>query len=238
LISIIIPTKNEEKYLGDLLKSIKKQTYKNYEILVGDYKSTDKTREIARKYGARVINIKKKGFAAGRNGAFKYSKGQIIAFIDADFVLSKTVFEDAIKSFNEDPKLVCVQPFITLRMKALPKRSIKKFKLYLKIQNIATELSFYTKFPLPTTCVICRRDAITKSGLFREDLDLLEDIDFHRRLRRYGSYKVIRSTAKMCMRRFAKEGLFKVYVGYYLYSLIINTLGIKNKRSKLYLPIR
>lgn len=54
-ISIIVPTKNEERYLPGLLKSIKKQTVQPYEIIVADAGSTDRTVEIAKKYGAKVI---------------------------------------------------------------------------------------------------------------------------------------------------------------------------------------
>ena len=51
IISIIIPTYNEEEYLPVLLDSIKKQSYTDYEIIVADANSTDRTREIAEEYG-------------------------------------------------------------------------------------------------------------------------------------------------------------------------------------------
>ena len=52
-LSIIIPTKNEEEYLTALLKSIKKQTFKDYEIIVADNNSKDKTRKIAKNTDAK-----------------------------------------------------------------------------------------------------------------------------------------------------------------------------------------
>src|SRR3989338_639976 len=55
MLSIIIPTHNEENYLPKLLKCIKKQDHKDYEIIVGDSFSTDKTIKIARNYGCRII---------------------------------------------------------------------------------------------------------------------------------------------------------------------------------------
>ena len=82
MLSIIIPTWNEEKYLPKLLGCIKQQTYINYEIIVADADSTDKTRLIAKKYGCRIV---KGGFpAAGRNKGAEIAKGEILAFFDAD----------------------------------------------------------------------------------------------------------------------------------------------------------
>ena len=55
LISVVIPAYNEEGYIGDLLNSIQAQTYKDYEVIVVDSYSSDKTKEIVKKFGARVI---------------------------------------------------------------------------------------------------------------------------------------------------------------------------------------
>ena len=60
-ISVIVPTFNEEERIKRLLDSIKKQTYKDYEIIIGDYNSTDRTIQIAKRYGAIITHAKKKG---------------------------------------------------------------------------------------------------------------------------------------------------------------------------------
>ncbi len=56
-LSIIIPTYNEEEYLPKLLYSIKEQNFKDYEIIVADAGSIDKTKEIAESYGCKVIMV-------------------------------------------------------------------------------------------------------------------------------------------------------------------------------------
>ena len=84
MVSIVIPTLNEEKYLPILLQSIKKQDFKDYEIIISDAFSIDKTIEIAKEYGARVIRDKKKLPARQRNNGVKIAKGEIILFLDAD----------------------------------------------------------------------------------------------------------------------------------------------------------
>ncbi|MCK5373227.1 MAG: glycosyltransferase, partial [Candidatus Aenigmarchaeota archaeon] len=55
-LSIIIPTLNEEYYLPKLLESIKIQTYKDYEIIVSDSCSDDKTVDVAKSFGAKIVN--------------------------------------------------------------------------------------------------------------------------------------------------------------------------------------
>jgi glycosyltransferase involved in cell wall biosynthesis len=79
MLSIIIITKNEEKYLPKLLNSIKKQNYKNYEIIVSDAKSIDSTRKIAKKCNCKIIN---EGLPSiGRNNGAKYTKGDLLLFL-------------------------------------------------------------------------------------------------------------------------------------------------------------
>lgn len=88
-ISIVIPTKNEEKYLPILLESIKKQSFQPEEIIVADV-STDSTRKIALSYGAHVVN----GgiISVGRNNGAKVAKSEYILFLDADSELINDLY--------------------------------------------------------------------------------------------------------------------------------------------------
>ena len=98
MISIIIPAYNEEKFLPKLLRSIRKQAYKNKEVIVADASSTDRTAEIAGEYGARVVEGGMP--AVGRNNGAKKAKGDIFLFLDADVVLPDAYFLEAtIKEF-------------------------------------------------------------------------------------------------------------------------------------------
>ena len=93
MISIIIPAYNEEKYLPKLLECIKKQTYKGYEIIVADAGSKDRTGQIAKKYGCKVV---KGGMpAVGRNNGAKVAKGNILLFLDADVQINRDFIKKA-----------------------------------------------------------------------------------------------------------------------------------------------
>lgn len=99
LISIVITTKNEEAVIGDLLGTIKKQTYKNFEIIVVDNNSTDKTVEIAKRYTKLVFN-KGPERSAQRNFGAKNAKGDYLFFLDSDMVLSKNVIKECVEKYQ------------------------------------------------------------------------------------------------------------------------------------------
>ncbi len=85
-ISVVIPAYNEEKYIGACLESLKNQIEKPYEIILVDNNSTDKTVEIAKKFGIKVLKEEKQGISFARNAGFNATKGDIIARIDADTI--------------------------------------------------------------------------------------------------------------------------------------------------------
>jgi len=90
--SFIIPAHNEGDVIGDCLNSInvQKEKNKNYEIIVVNDGSTDKTSEIAKKNGARVIDFKEGHSAAfARNRGSEKAIGKYLIFLDADQVLEK-----------------------------------------------------------------------------------------------------------------------------------------------------
>ena len=98
--SFIIPAYNEEDYIGDCIKSIKKQKPKSFEIIVVDNGCTDKTVKIARGLGCRVVKESKKGLSNARNKGAKVAKGDIFCFVDADGVLAKNWLEEVERAFN------------------------------------------------------------------------------------------------------------------------------------------
>ena len=91
LVSIIMPVYNCEKYLEESITSVKKQTYKNWELIIVDDDSTDKSwNEIEKNTKGyedktKIINLEKnKGAANARNIGLTHSTGKYIAFLDAD----------------------------------------------------------------------------------------------------------------------------------------------------------
>jgi glycosyltransferase involved in cell wall biosynthesis len=107
LLSIIIPTYNEEKDIGDCLNSLKEQSYKNFEIIVVDDGSTDKTREIVGKFKKiKLIEGEHKGPGFSRNLGAKKAKGEVLIFVDADMTFDKDYLKNLLKPILENEKVI------------------------------------------------------------------------------------------------------------------------------------
>lgn len=126
MISIIIPARNEEKNIIDILNSIKHNYYKNkYEVIVVDGNSEDKTPEIARKMGAKVIEqTGKLGVGNARNVGWKNAKGDIIVFLEADHIIGKNFINEVDKTFS-NKNVVAARPRTKLLVKNNFQRILK-----------------------------------------------------------------------------------------------------------------
>lgn len=96
-ISIVIPAYNEEAYLPATLEAIRKAEAhlgEPVEVIVADNCSTDRTAEVAQSYGAKVVTVTIKSIAAVRNGGVAQATGDIVAFCDADNLVSENLFTE------------------------------------------------------------------------------------------------------------------------------------------------
>ena len=90
LVSIIMPAYNAEKYIEEAIQSVLKQTYTNWELIIVNDCSTDKTEQIIKKYQEQDQRIrlcsltKNQGVANARNTAIKNAVGRYLAFLDSD----------------------------------------------------------------------------------------------------------------------------------------------------------
>ena len=100
LVSVTIPTFNSEKTLGKTLEKVKEQSYKNIEIIVIDSYSKDRTLEIAKKFGAKIVMCEGKLLEA-RIAGVKKSKGEFVLLLDSDQILERTAIERAVEKMKE-----------------------------------------------------------------------------------------------------------------------------------------
>jgi 4,4'-diaponeurosporenoate glycosyltransferase len=115
-VSVIIPARNEEGNLPYLLGSLQKQTFRPHEIIVVDDFSSDGTREIARKYGAKVIeSIRLPDGWTGKNWAlwngYLQSSGDILVFLDADVRLAPGALEALLQARERSTGAISVVPY-------------------------------------------------------------------------------------------------------------------------------
>jgi glycosyltransferase involved in cell wall biosynthesis len=231
-VSVIIPTYNEEKYLENSLRSIKNQDYEGkYEIIVADSCSKDKTVKIAKKYADKVIVIKKRGIAVGRNAGAKAAKGEIFLFIDADTVASFNLLTEIVKSFKKNVIGVTC-PVLPLSSNATDFIIYWFFNQFVKVSITAG------KPQVAGMCCAYRRNAFEKIGGFNENIKTLEDFDISKRISKLGKIVFTDSTFVMSsprrIKRWGKTKAAAKYIKLYLnYLLTGKGLGINE-----YKPIR
>lgn len=104
--SIIVPAYNTEKYIDKCLKNIFSNTYKNFEVIIVNDGSTDKTEDIINKYIKKYDNIiyikqKNMGLSLARNNGVKKATGDYLLFIDSDDYVEKNLLENINKDIGD-----------------------------------------------------------------------------------------------------------------------------------------
>ncbi len=112
LASIITPCYNSEAYIKETIESVISQTYTDWEMLIVDDGSTDRSADIIRLYAEkdsriRLLTQENRGSAAARNHGLKLAEGQYIALLDADDVWLPKFLEEQIR-FMKEKDAVCV----------------------------------------------------------------------------------------------------------------------------------
>lgn len=225
LVSIIITTKEEEKYLPKALKAIRNQSYRPIEVVVSDSKSKDKTIQIAKKFGANVI-VKKSTFAQGRNLGARNSNGEILIFLDADTILDKNWVSRAVKDLNERNADMVVGIF-----RPIEKSFRAKVTCYLWSDMLPSLLRFFgTHMNGAPASIAIKKKIFEKLGGYNEDLTMYEDADIVKRSsKKVNVFWDKKLKAKTSMRRFEKEGYIKMFHFWFITGL---ELLLFNKKLK------
>ncbi|MFC1721660.1 glycosyltransferase [Patescibacteria group bacterium] len=112
-ISILTATLNAEEALKLCYAAIAKQDYPKdkVELIIGDGGSDDKTREVAKKYGAKIANNPLKTAEAGKAAAFKEATGEIIAIIDSDNIMPDERWLKRLVAPFQDSEIIASEPW-------------------------------------------------------------------------------------------------------------------------------
>lgn len=189
-ISVIVPAYNEERYLGETLKSIQrakefllKKNAVPIEIIVVDNGCTDSTSDIALSFGASVVKEAKHNVARVRNAGASFAKGNILVFIDADTIVP----DELLWRINE----VMASPACFGGAVDTDYRAAKPVvKIYLQLWRILGKRAGMAQ----GATQFCRREAFVPLSGYDESIYMGEDIDFYWRMKQFAK----RQNAHIC----------------------------------------
>jgi len=183
IFSVVIPAFNEEKFLANCLESLENQDFKDFEVIVVDNNSTDKTTEIAKKFGAILVSEKNQGTAFARQKGALKSKGKILAFTDADTILPKNWLSKIFEQFKKDENLVAFGGSCIFYSGPISARLASKFLLK---SFLILDKFFSQGWNLMGCNMAIKKEAFFKIGGFNTNLKLNEEIEISSRLRKVG----------------------------------------------------
>ncbi|MDP2820934.1 MAG: glycosyltransferase [bacterium] len=226
LLSIVVPTLNEELYLPYLLASLSKQTFKNLEVIVADAGSKDKTREIAQKWGAKIVNGGRP--AKGRNNGAKEARGDSILFLDSDVVLPDFFIEKLLYLYRK-------RNFNVASCFIDPISDKKIDEAIFGLKNIYYTGMQVVKPQAPGLCIFIEKHLHLKINGFDETIEMNEDWDYINRAGKFGKFDFLRELKIFeSTRRFERDGYTKVLMQKILAGTYINLFGNIKRDNSLF----
>lgn len=222
--SVIIPSLNEEQHLPLLLKSLYQQIEKDFEVIIVDGKSVDKTIKIANEWkmkftkhnvGLKTIAASKKNVAYQRNIGAELSRGEYLVFFDADIVIPKNFLKLIKKTILKTKK-----QFVGTLTK--PETDIWQDRAITSLINLVIEIGNDIGKPLlPGYDIIMKKKLFNHLGRFREDITIGEDQELTERAYTHGyaPHIIKYPTITHSSRRYRKEGYTSALYKYLLATL-------------------
>lgn len=180
LVSVVIPNYNYGRFLAQAIDSALAQTYPNVEIIVVDDGSTDDSAEILKSYSDKIRRIKQtnRGVSSARNNGTAASKGELVAFLDADDVWLPEKLEKQVGIFQADDKVGLVHcGMVDFEDNGnLLSEHLDGMNGY-----VALDLLRYRRSVIlgGGSAVVVKRKAFEKTGGFDENLRVGEDWEFY-----------------------------------------------------------
>jgi len=210
MFSVVIPAKNEEKFLTACVESIQKQQGSFcLEIIVVNNGSTDKTGEIARELGLKVIDEPIAGVGKARKAGTEAANNEFIVHVDADSRLPENYLVRVLEIFQRERDIVCLGGKELFYDGSWWQNLLRPIVFYL-LYFYARVVSGKTIGPMGNNMIFRKSDYYKTTG-FDENINFGEDADLSRKLSKYGQVKI---DSNLCCfvsaRRYGgNHGLFK-----------------------------
>ncbi len=188
-LSVVMTAYNEEEYLPKALKSVFSQDFPKdeFEVIVVDNNSIDKSAEIARSFGAKVINETTQGYVFALAKGMRESTGEIIAATDSDTIVASDWLSEIAKTF-EDKSVVAATGMADMRNLGFLTKTVSFLAFYLFVKfNFLIGKPHLSGFNFAV-----RREALEKAGGINTKYLMSPDVEIGLRLKKYG--KVVFNT--------------------------------------------
>jgi len=184
--SVIMSVYNEEKYLKGAIESILNQSFKDFEFIIIDDGSTDRSSQILDRYAKKdkrikLIYQKNIGLTKSLNKALELARGEYIARMDADDIAYKFRFEKQIRFLKKHPKIGLVGNYVDV----IDEKGEKIGQLIYPIDDKKIRELLIKKNPFCHSTVMLRKSVIEKTKGYDEDFSTGEDYDFWMRISKY-----------------------------------------------------
>lgn len=222
LLSIIIIAYNEEKYIGNLLECIRKQDYKNYEVIVVDDHSTDKTVQIVESFQdalpVRWVQKPLRGASRSRNYGAGLAKGEVILFLDSDVLLESNFISANLKVFRSKGLSVAGVDFIPYENDFLDLVITYFYRSWLKTVQYSNPRGI-------GFCLFATKE-LHKKVTFDETIVMSEDFDYIKRAAALGKFRIIDAVpVRVSWRRFHRENRFILILKYLFFEWYRQNIG-------------
>ena len=225
MISVIIPTLNEESTIEQLLSQFPEELIRKYEIelILSDGGSTDRTVEMAKKKVHIVLDEmrdRKQTIGEGRNRGARHSSGEVLFFFNADVRVND--MEQFFKAMLEAIRSTDVVA-ATCAVLVYPEEQTLLDRIYHRIHNLHVRLFNALRFGTGRgECQVIKRSAFVGVGGYDERLAAGEDFDLYRRLAKRGKIKYVGDLAAFeSPRRYRRSGYFQVTLLWFLNAVSI-----------------
>lgn len=226
--TVVIPTLNEEKYICKILANLQDQLSKNFEVIVVDANSKDKTKEVCLEYGKKMPlifhQLEKGNLSYQKNLGAKMANGEYVLFLDADMLIGRFFTRIAEKEARKKNGLIFVPYVFPIEKKEYP-----DVNAIIGFMNKLVGLSYATNKPFSAgPAQIWEKNIFLRIGGFDEVFG--ED---HMIIRKAYSWGIITKQVpglkvKFSLRRMKKEGRMKLF-GHFIkanfHFLFNDTLG-------------
>ncbi|MEO8820729.1 MAG: TIGR04283 family arsenosugar biosynthesis glycosyltransferase [Ginsengibacter sp.] len=196
-ITIIIPTLDESKNIGNLIKYLKLHALRPVQIIVSDGGSSDNTVSIAKHEGAMVVKSLKKGRASQMNFGASFSTGNILYFVHADCLPPENYFENITESVKQGSHLGRFQT------------KFKSRSILLKFNSFFTKFDWFICYGGDQTLFITA-DTFKKINGFDEKMLIMEDYDIVKRARSQFQYAILNGKVLVSARKYETNSWLKV----------------------------